>query len=396
MNERNTINVGVTGTNGKTSTVDLARKILQYTDFIPASLGTLGLHIKDTLPYEPLLIGPEAIPELVNELNEDYQADVFIFEAFSAAIMGKLYDGLPIDIAVLTYIGEDHLDYHKSKENYVSAKLRLFKELLHENGIAIYNATDERALELKHICDQRNIRTFTFGFDHKADLYLKDVEVTNDHSKGILKYQDNEYQISVPFMGNIFLLNWLAALSITLQFQVQLDLLLKTSRSLTLPPGRLEYIGSYNDARVYVDYAHTADALKAVLAALRKVSNGSIHLVFGCGGGRDVAKRSQMGVVAQHHADTIYITDDNPRDEDPKMIREQIMEFCPKAIQIDGRANAINQAISNLKINDILLVAGKGHENYQELKGHKEYFSDKETIRTYIDKTKPKFQNHEL
>src|SRR5690606_31337148 len=178
-------------------------------------------------------------------------------------------------------------------------------------GIAIYNAADRRALQLKHICDQRNIRTFTFGFNHKADLYLRDVEVNNDHSKGILKYRDKEYRISVPFIGNIFLLNWLAALSISLQFKVTLDNLLINSRSLKLPPGRLEYIGSYNDARVYVDYAHTADALKAVLTALRNVTTGTVHLVFGCGGGRDTAKRSQMGIVAQHHADTVYITDDN-------------------------------------------------------------------------------------
>lgn len=397
MNEiKNIKTIAVTGTNGKTSTVELARQLLSSVGHNPASLGTMGLHIKGMDSYEPILIGFEAMPELTQELAEYYQVDTLIFEAFSAAIMGKLYDKLPLDIAVLTHIGEDHIEYHGSKENYVNAKLHLFRKLLHEKGTAIYNAGDERAQEIKQICERRNINSFTFGMDRKADLCLTNVKTHSHKSQGILNYQNKEYPISVPFIGDIFLLNWLAALSISLQFDVQLKKLLESSGSIELPPGRLEYVGSYNEAKIYVDYAHATGALTAVLNLLRQLTDGKLHLLFGCGGGRDVSKRSQMGTAAREYADSIYITDDNPRDEDPKEIRKQIIECCPTGIEISGREMAIKQAIDNLRENDILIIAGKGHERYQEVKGEKTYFSDKEIVLDYLNKLTPKSDNHEL
>ena len=388
--------VAVTGTNGKTSTVELARQLLDSGGHRPASLGTMGLQMKDTDAYDPILIGDEALPELSEELAEYHQVNVFIYEAYSAAIMGKLYDNLPLDIAVLTYIGEDHLEYHGSKENYVNAKLRLFRELLREKGTAIFNAGDERAAEIKQICEHRNINIFTFGISRKADLCLTDVKTHNYKSTGILNYQHKEYPISVPFIGAVFLLNWLAALSISLQSDLKLEKLLKNSRNLKLPAGRLEYIGKYKGARIYVDYAHTTDALIAVLNVLRKVTKKNLHLLFGCGGERDVSKRGQMGRIAQKYADNVYITDDNPRYEDPKEIRKQIMECCPVGIEVDDRKIAIKRAIHNLKRNDTLIIAGKGHENYQEIKEDKKYFSDKETVLEYINEVTPRFDNHEL
>lgn len=391
---KNIKTVAVTGTNGKTSTVEMTHQLLDSGVFRPASLGTMGLHVKGIDSYEPILIGSEAIPDLIKELAECHQVDTLIFEAFSAAIMGKSYDKLSLDIAVLTYIGEDHLDYHGSKENYVNAKLRLFREILNERGTAIYNARDERAQEIKHICEGRNINSFTFGLNRKSDLCLTDVKINVDKSQGILNYQDKEYPITVPFIGDIFLLNWLAALSICIQFDVKLGNLLETSQRLKLPPGRLEYVGNYNGARIYVDYAHTADALTAVLNVMRKVTDGKLSLLFGCGGERDVSKRRQMGEIAQKYADTVYITDDNPRDEDSQKIRREIMAFCPAAIEISGREVAIKEAIYNLKAHDTLIVAGKGHENYQAVKGEMNYFSDKEIVLEYLDKA-PKSEDHE-
>lgn len=393
---KNIKTVAVTGTNGKTSTVELTRQLLAFAGHRPASLGTLGLQITDMDSYEPILIGAEAMSDLAEELAECYEADTLVYEAFSTAIMGKMYDTLTLDIAVLTYIGEDHIDYHGSKENYVNTKLRLFREILDEKGTAIYNIRDERALEIKQICEQRNIHSFTFGIDQESDLRLADIKTYSFSSQGILNYQDKEYDISVPFIGDIFLLNWLAALSVALKSNIKLETLLTNSERLKLPLGRLEYIGSYNDAKIYVDYAHTACALLAVLKELRKVTNGELHLLFGCGGGRDISKRSQMGVIAQQYADNIYITDDNPRDEDPKNIRKQIMESCPLGIEIEGRRIAIEQAIHNLKSSDTLIIAGKGHEKYQETKGKKIYFSDKETVLECIDKLKAKFSEHKL
>ena len=388
--------IAVTGTNGKTTTVELARQLLVAAGHRPASLGTLGLQMKGMSTYEPVLIGDDALPELVEELTNCYQADALLFEAFSASIMGKLYDKLPVDIAVLTYIGEDHIEYHGSKESYVHSKLRLFREILDEKGVAIYNIADERANQMKDIIEQRNINSFTFGLNHKSDLCLTNVETHSFKSEALLLYQNREYSISVPIIGDIFLLNWLAALSISLQFNVQIESLLETSKSLKLPPGRLEFIGSCNGAKIYVDYAHTACALTAVLKEMRKMTRGRLHLLFGCGGGRDSAKRNKMGMVALKYADNIYITDDNPRDEDPKTIRNQIKVFCPIGVEIDNRKLAIEQAIQKLELGDTLIVAGKGHENYQEVKGNKVSFSDKETVIQCIDKITSKHCNYEL
>lgn len=378
--------VAVTGTNGKTTTVVLARQLLESVGHRTASLGTLGLDIKDTVIYEPILIGCDAMFELAEELHHYYQVETLIYEAFSTAIMGRLYDKLPPDIAVLTYIGEDHIEYHGSKECYVNSKLRLFQEVLDGKGTAIYNIGDERAQELQHICEQRNIYPFTFSINQKSDLWLSDLKGDCFGTKGILNYQDKQYFVTLPFIGDIFLLDWLAALSISLQFSNNIEELLEMSKRLLLPPGRLEFIGSYNGAKIYVDYAHTPCALMALLKEVRKVTHGEMHLLFGCGGGRDVSKRSQMGKVAQRFADIIYITDDNPRDENPKKIRSQIKEFCPSGTEIGDRKLAIESAIQNLKTDDTLIIAGKGHENYQEVKGSKKYFSDKATVLNILDK----------
>lgn len=393
---RNIQTVAVTGTNGKTSTVELAWQLLSFVGRHPASLGTLGLHVVDMDYYDPIMIGADAMPDLAGELIEDYHADTFIFEAYSAAITGKLYDKLPVDIAVLTNIGEDHIEYHGSKENYVNAKMRLFRELLQENGIAIFNAGDERFQKIKNICEQRSIKTFTFGLNRKADLYITGIRTDFDRSEGTLTFLEKEYNFSVPVIGDVFLLNWLASLSISLQFNIPLKRLLEYSESVKLPPGRLEYVGSYNRARIYVDYAHTADALKAVLMTLGRVTKGKLHLLFGCGGGRDIFKRSQMGKVARNYADNVYVTDDNPREENPETIRRQILEFCPDGIEIEDRKVAIKQAIRNLKEKDTLIIAGKGHETYQEIKGETRHFSDKEIVNNYLKESASKYNKYVL
>lgn len=371
--------IAITGTNGKTSTVSLTQQLLASKDYKSICLGTLGLHVDNEYMFDPILIGQDAIPNLIEELREYNQIDSFIYEAFSAPISAKLYDKTSLDIAVLTYIGEDHLDFHESRDNYINAKLRLFNEVLQKKGTVIYNINDESAARLEKICIQRDLNSLTFGFFEKCDLWVEKLVTKESYSQGVLVYKGNQHSFKVPFVGQPFLLNWLAALSVSLQFGISLKDLLMASETLKLPPGRFEYIGNYNGAKIFVDYAHTACALKAMLNIFREITEGKIYLVFGCGGNRDASKRGKMGSIAQRLADVVYITDDNPRDEDPKSIRNQIFDFCPKGIDVSDRKLAISLAINSLETSDVLVITGKGHEKTQEIKGVKQYFSDTET-----------------
>ncbi len=387
--------IAVTGTNGKTSTVEMARQLLVKTGYLPASLGTLGLKLKNQEYLQSILIGCDAIPNLVSDLLQFYKIDTFIYEAFSSSIVGKIYDKLPLDIAVLTQIGEDHIEYHGSIEDYGIAKLRLFNEVLNENGLAIYNVKDSRSQEIKQICIDRTIRTFCYGVDHECDLSMSKVVTDNFITTGILNYQNKSYEIKLPFSGNIFVLNWLAALSITLQYEIDIKSLVNYSKQLLLPPGRFEHVGNFNNARIYIDYAHNALALKAVLMDLRNITKAKIHLIFGCGGGRDLEKRTQMGLVAFKYADYTYITNDNPRDEDPEKIRAQIKDSCPSAFEIADRKVAIENAINKVEIGDSLLIAGRGHEDFQETKGVELYLSDKQIVMNILDLNALKIKNQE-
>lgn len=385
--------IAVTGTNGKTSTAEMTRQLLLKSGYLPASLGTLGLKLESQEYRQSILIGCDAIPNLVSDLIRFYKIDIFIYEAFSSSIVGKVYDKLPLDIAVLTQIGEDHIDYHGSKENYGNAKLRLFKKVLNEGGLAIYNVKDVRSQEIKQICADRNIRTFSYGVDHECDLSMTKVVIDNSITTGILNYENKSYQVKLPFSSSIFLLNWLAALSITLQYEIDIKSVLNNSKQLLLPSGRFEHVGNFNNARIYVDYAHNACALKAVLLDLRNITKGKIYLVFGCGGGRDFAKRTQMGLVAYKYADYTYITNDNPRDEDPEKIRAQIKDSCPSAFEIADRKVAIENAINKVEKGDSLLIAGRGHEDFQEAKGVMNYFTDKQIVTNILDCIALKFKN---
>ena len=397
LEEKNKIRtIAVTGTNGKTSTVELARQLMVAAGHRPASLGTLGLKTDFSKNSEPLLIGKDAIPELVTELRCYQNIDIFLYEAFSASIAARLYDELPLDVAVLTNIGEDHLECHGTQEEYEKAKLRLFSEILKSEGTALYNADDISAVNIEAICRRRNMDTFTFGINCKADLKL-----THKYMRGLethvgILFKNQQYKCKVPFDESIFLSNWLAALAIGLQCNIELESLLRFSQNLLLPPGRLELVGrTTHKATIYVDYANNADALKAVLDIVQRNTTGKVRLVFGCGGGKHKSKRTKMGRIAHENADVVYVTDDNAREEDPKRLRMEIIEHCPQAIEIGNRKKAIENAIRDLCPKDTLLIAGKGHENHQEINGVKTNFSDKKTVLEYLN-TVSKNKNYEL
>ena len=367
----------ITGTNGKTSVVFIAAQLMASCGFKAASLGTLGLISDEYSDPDPILVGPDAIPDLAKELESTYHIDGLFFEAFSTSIEAELYDDIDIDVAVLTNISTDHLDYHGSQENYVKAKLRLFEEILNLGKLAVFNHDDDIADTLIEICKKRSIRYLSYGEHENANLKIISINNVGDETQVTIEFKNTLFVTILSFIGEIFVQNWLCALSISLIQGHEIDYLMDSSKSVILPPGRMEKIYNKN---IYIDYAHNAVALEAVLKILKSKCNGSLHLIFGCGGDRDKGKRKTMGKIANSYAEKIYITDDNPRTENAEKIRHAVLQYCPKGIEIGNRQEAIRLAISNLKPNDILLVAGKGHETVQEVNGKVYEYSDKNTI----------------
>lgn len=367
----------ITGTNGKTSVVCIASQLMESCGYKAASLGTLGLISKNYSDPDPTLVGPGAIPELIDELENIHDIDGFFFEAFSASIEAGLYDDVRIDVAVLTNISIDHLDYHGSKQNYVKAKFKLFEEVLDKGKNAVINLDDKMAEKLVKICEKRLINYLSYGAHKNASLKVISIKNIDDRTEVTIEFEKRLFRTTLSFIGDIFVQNWLCALSILLIQGHEIEQLLKASEQISLPMGRMEKISNKN---IYIDYAHNSVALEAVLKILKSKCKGKLHLVFGCGGDRDKDKRAAMGRIANKYADKIFITDDNPRTENAKKIRSDILQYCYKGAEISNRKKAIQFSMNNLKPNDILLVAGKGHETYQEVNGKIYEYSDKNTI----------------
>lgn len=373
----------VTGTNGKTSVVFIASQFMALYGFKTASLGTLGLISNEYSDPDPILVGSYAVPELVEELENTYHIDGFFFEAYSTSIEAKLYDNVDIDVAVLTNISIDHLDDHGSNENYVKAKLRLFEEVLNLGKSAVFYHDDNISEKIIEICKKRSITYLSYGVHEHANVKIISINNIGDKTEVRIEVKNKLFTATLSFIGEIFVQNWLCALSISLIQDHEIEQLIDISERLTLPPGRMEKISNRN---IYIDYAHNAVALEAVLKILKNKCNGSLHLVFGCGGDRDKDKRKTMGQIANRYAEKIYITDDNPRTESAGRIRSDILKHCPKGIEINKRPEAIQLAINSLTANDILLVAGKGHETYQEVNENTYDHSDKNTILNFFKK----------
>jgi len=371
----------ITGTNGKTSVAFIASQFMNLSGFKAASLGTFGLLCGENSDSDPILVGSNAVSELAEELEQTLDVDGFFFEAFSASIEARLYDNVNIDVAVLTNIEADHLDFHGSKEGYVSAKLRLFEEVLGSGKSAVFNHDDEISEKIIEICKRRSIKYLSYGKSEDADVKVRSINIVGDKTDVEIKFKNKLFTATLSFIGEMFVQNWLCAISISLLQGQEIEQLVDHSPSIALPPGRMEKIG---DKNIYIDYAHNAAALKAVLKVLKSNSAGDLHLVFGCGGERDKSKRRTMGQIANDYADVVYITDDNPRTENAEKIKSTIFKNCPKGLMISDRKAAIDLAIKRLEPGDVLLVAGKGHETYQEVNGSKLAHCDKTTVSKFL------------
>ncbi len=378
----------ITGTDGKTSTADFVRQLSQLSGMDAASIGTLGLRS----PYEKLNAAfpanntsPE--PILLHQTLSDLATAgcrVAAIETSSHGLDQKRADGVKFAAAAFTNLTRDHLDYHGTVEKYFEAKALLFSHVLASGKLAVLNRDDAQFDALKKICDARKIKILSFGTSLLAEYRIMQVTPHAGGLDAVLSLKGEMYNLSLPLYGAFQLSNMLTAMGLLSAAGLKEDAMARLLPKLTGVPGRLEKIAEVNGAPIFIDYAHTPAALENILKTLRPHTANKLHVVFGCGGDRDAGKRPEMGAAAAQFADSVIVTDDNPRSEDPAKIRAAIMAAAPHAQEIPDRDAAIRAAIQQLTPGDVLVVAGKGHETTQTIGNQVIPFSDADHIRKAV------------
>ena len=399
---------GITGTNGKTSTAHLIYGILKSGGVNAAVLGTVGhsydvaesdssMHKERSIEIPALLTTPDAF-QLHEMLKQIANAGVehVVMETSSQGLAQHRLCGLTFETAVFTNLTQDHLDYHGTMENYLTAKLKLFEQLS-DDGIAILNADSPATKRIvEHIPDREVI---TYGLEKDSDITAREIDsslkelsfTTINTSKNLsnnnfnqTEQQISKLDVSISLLGSYNIYNALAAICVGLRYNCSASAI-QTGLSTTVVPGRFERVrangNSDLDFAVIVDYAHTPDGLENVLTAARGISDGKLISVFGCGGDRDRGKRPKMGAISTQIADMSIITSDNPRTENPDEIISDIVSNLPHDAAfkcISERHVAIQNAIFQANPGDVVVIAGKGHENYQEIHGKRYPFDDQE------------------
>jgi UDP-N-acetylmuramoyl-L-alanyl-D-glutamate--2,6-diaminopimelate ligase len=373
--------VGVTGTSGKTSTVGFYRQFCEFAGKKAASIGTLGV-ISNDLEFDSTGVmtspDPVRLHQILADLKKESIEDVAI-EVSSHGLGQHRLDGVNFKAAAFTNFTQDHLDYHKSMEAYLSAKKRFFKELLPSDGKAVLNCDIKEYEELVKVCSDKGIKAISYGMNEGADISFK---VEDDIIK--INAFGEHFEAPFNFAAEFQQYNVICALSLAVAMGMQVKQLVESIPLLSAAVGRLEKVADFNGAEILIDYAHKPDALEKVLISARKFTKNKLHVLFGCGGDRDQSKRKIMGEIATKLADNVIVTDDNPRSEDPNLIRKEILKGAPNAFEIAGRREAINYSIADLTPGDVLIVAGKGHEEYQIVGTVKYRFSDAEEIKKAI------------
>jgi UDP-N-acetylmuramoyl-L-alanyl-D-glutamate--2,6-diaminopimelate ligase len=385
----------VTGTNGKTSTVEFIRQIWRRATWDAASIGTLGLQGPDPRTMQGRMLGlpslttPDAV-SLHAALQPICGAGIthLALEASSHGLAQHRLDGLKIHIAGFTNLSRDHLDHHRDMEAYFAAKARLFTELLMPGGCAVINIDDSygaRLAEMMRNMSPQERVILTVGSDKRADFRITGVAAMDFGIDVTVEHDGKSLCIPMALAGTFQAVNAVTAAVMAHASGLPLHDSLWALPYVTGAEGRMQLVSGHPaGARVVVDYAHTPDALEAALRALRPETRGRLAVVFGAGGDRDAGKRSMMGSAAKAHADLVYVTDDNPRSEDAATIRAAIIETCPDAIEIADRGEAIAAAMRELNADDVLLIAGKGHENVQLVGSETLPFSDSSVARNAI------------
>jgi len=354
---------GVTGTNGKTSTARFAAQLWCLVGEAGGSLGTLGAHASGfTKKLHYTTPEPIVLHQTLQEMNAAGVTHLAM-EVSSHALAQYRADGVQFDIAAFTNLTRDHLDFHDDFADYFSAKKRLFAELLSHDGVAVINVDGDGAGEVLSLVEERGVRAITCG--QKGET-LRLASCT-PHMSGLnisIEADGQCYDIDLPLIGRFQAENALLAAGIVIAGGVAPAMVLPRLTALSGAPGRMEFIAHASRGTIYVDYAHTPDAVETAIAAIRPHTPGRLVIIVGAGGDRDREKRPLMGQAAAK-ADVVIITDDNPRNEDPASIRADILRGTPNGVEIGDRAEAIAHGVAMLKSGDVLLIAGKGHETGQ-------------------------------
>ena len=381
--------IAVTGTNGKSSIANFYFQILKINKKKVASIGTLGINTtSNKIAVSNTTLNPIKLSYYLTKLKEKKIENV-ILEASSHGLKQNRLDGLNFNTAIFTNLSHDHLDYHKNFKDYLNSKLYLFKKLLKKKSNIITDISIPEYKKIQNISLKKKLNLKTIS-NLKSDLSIISHEYKGDKQLIYIKYKNNFYSFTVHLIGKIQINNILMAMIAAEKSNLDFKRIINTINRIKPVNGRLEKIGNIkNNSCVILDYAHTPDALKTCIQNLSdQFKNRKISIVFGCGGERDKYKRPKMGKIANAYCHKIYLTDDNPRRENPKKIRTHIKKTINKSklYEVPSREKAIKEAIKSLQTGEILVVAGKGHENIQDYGSIKKFFSDRDCILKNIKK----------
>lgn len=372
--------IGITGTNGKTTTASIVQSIFKANGMNSAQLGTLGI-IADGFTSEKSLTTPDPIS--LQKIFRDFVNQGIthvVMEVSSHALDQLRVADVEFDIAVFTNLSPDHLDYHHTMDDYFHAKSKLF-HALPITGTAIINFDDPRG---EAMAKESQAPVVKLSKNGDADIYFSELSQSIHGIQGVIKAGEHEVRINSSMVGEFNVENILSAVSVAISLGIKPDIIHSGVSACDFVEGRMEVFNLENGATVIVDYAHTPDAYEKVLSTISgmKSSSGQLHVLFGCGGDRDTTKRPEMGRIAEHYSDLLWITPDNPRSESIADINAEILnglstdQFCI----FDDRGKGLQKAISQLESSDILVVLGKGRENGQEIDGQTHPYSDIEII----------------
>lgn len=383
--------VGITGTNGKTTVTHLIQKIFEENNEKCALIGTLGYKLSSSGEYRDAKHTTPQAPELqatLRMIKDVEKIDNVVMEVSSHALEQNRVGGCCFNGAVLTNLTQDHLDYHITMDNYFEAKALLFRGLA-EGDFAVINADDDYAQRFLDVVPL-NVRKFTYGVKKQADVMAKDINFSLNGAEFTLATLEGEFAVNLHMNGMFSVYNVLAAVTASLAMGIELKVALKALENVKGVAGRFEVVAK--KPLVIVDYAHTPDGLENVLNSAREITpkDGKLICLFGCGGDRDATKRPKMGAIAEKIADKIVITSDNPRSEDPQTIITDIIAGLkstnPEKVTVEpdrGHAIALLKDIAGN--NDVVVIAGKGHEDYQILKDRTIHFDDREEARKVFE-----------
>ncbi len=371
--------IGITGTNGKTTVSYLIEAILLEAGLAPAVIGTVNYRFKGkVLASRNTTPGPVELQSMLADMSLQ-GVQYAILEVSSHSLHQYRTEAVDFHSAIFTNLTQDHLDYHGTLENYFEAKARLFKGLS-PHAFAVINNDDEYARRVKDFCKADIV---TFGMRRESDVTAQNIAMDPAYAEFLLAAKDKEVRLRTSLIGHHNVYNILASVAWAVKEGIKIETICSAIEKFTCVPGRLERIKSRKDFWVFVDYAHTEDALRNVIMSLRRIGKKRIITVFGCGGERDKTKRPKMGQAAVELSDRVIITDDNPRSEDPHAIIEDIKSGIRKDNYsvVRDRLEAIKSALALAEPGDIVLIAGKGHEDYQVYKDKTIHFDDREAVK---------------